>query len=113
MKPEVRVRPMNESDLPFADSLRELAGWNQTLVDWRRMLALSPSSQSASVETCAPQSGCFVAEWEGVLVGTVTILCYGKELAWIGMLLVHPESRGRGIGQTLLHHCLDHLRACH
>jgi GNAT superfamily N-acetyltransferase len=89
---------MTNADLPFADSLRQLAGWNQTLDDWRRLLAHDPS-------------GCFVAEWQGEPVGTITTTKYGPELAWIGMLLVHPERRRLGIGTALLRQAISHLEA--
>ncbi len=88
---------MRPGDLPFADSLRALAGWNQTLHDWRRFLEMSPE-------------GCVLAEWNGSAAGTATTLCYGPELAWIGMVLVHPEMRRRGIGRALLNHCIALLR---
>jgi ribosomal protein S18 acetylase RimI-like enzyme len=84
-------------DLPFADSLRALAGWNQTLGDWERFIAIAPE-------------GCFLAEWNGTPAGTATTIVYGPELAWIGMVLVHPEFRRRGIGQALLGKCIDSLR---
>jgi len=93
----IRLRLLTARDLPFADAVRAAAGWNQTLDDWRRFLALEPE-------------GCFLAEWEGKPAGTATTLIHGPELAWIGMVLVHPDSRRRGIGQALLRHCLEHLR---
>jgi GNAT superfamily N-acetyltransferase len=53
--------------------------------------------------------GCFVAEYEGRVVGTVTIACFERKLAWIGMMLVHPDFQGRGIGRKLMSRALDHL----
>jgi len=97
MKSELSLRAMTASDMPFADQLRALAGWNQTIQHWNQLLALAPS-------------GCFVAEWNGSPAGTATTICYGADLGWIGMLLVHPEFRSRGIGRALLAHCLEHLR---
>jgi ribosomal protein S18 acetylase RimI-like enzyme len=90
---------MRQSDMAFADSLRALAGWNQTMADWRRFLTMEPH-------------GCFLAEWDGVLAGTATTTVYGSDLAWIGMVLVHPEFRRRGIGRGLLLKCIEHLRDC-
>jgi GNAT superfamily N-acetyltransferase len=84
-------------DLPFADSVRAQAGWNQTIEDWKRFLAAEPT-------------GCFVAEWNCTLAGTATTIVYGRELAWIGMILVHPDYRRRGIGRALLHHCIEYLQ---
>lgn len=92
------LRPMTPADLPFADSVRAAVGWNQTLDDWRRFLAMEPD-------------GCFVAEWEGAPVGTATTTIYGEDLGWIGMVLVHPDFRRRGIGRALLVRCIEHLHA--
>ena len=97
MNSKIHLRHLIAADLEFADSLRTLAGWNQTPGDWQRFLA------------CEPR-GCFLAEWEGSPAGTATTTRYGTELAWIGMVLVHPDYRRRGIGQALLHHCLDSLQ---
>ena len=94
----LNVRTMVPSDLPFADSLRALAGWNQTLADWRRFLAMQPQ-------------GCFLAQWDGAPAGTATTVVYGSDLAWIGMVLVHPVYRRRGIGRGLLLKCIEHLQA--
>jgi ribosomal protein S18 acetylase RimI-like enzyme len=73
-----------------------LAGWNQTPADWERLLSLEPD-------------GCFLAEWNGAPAGTATTIIYGAGLAWIGMVLVHPEQRQRGIGRALLTQCIQHL----
>jgi GNAT superfamily N-acetyltransferase len=89
---------MGEADLAFADSLRALVGWNQTPADWRRLLTLEPE-------------GCFVAEWEGQPSGTATTTRHGDGLAWIGMVLVHPERRRHGLGRALLRRCIEHLDA--
>lgn len=92
-----RLRPLILSDLTFAHELSRAAGWNQTLTDWRRFLDLG-------------EGGCFLAEHEGGPAGTATTICYGADLAWIGMVLVHPAFRQRGIGTALLHGAIRHLR---
>jgi GNAT superfamily N-acetyltransferase len=96
MNPAIRLRPLSEADLGFADALRAGVGWNQTLNDWRRFLRMDPN-------------GCFVAEWNGTLAGTATTTLYRTDLAWIGMVLVEPASRKRGIGRALLEHCIEYL----
>jgi GNAT superfamily N-acetyltransferase len=97
MNASLRLRLLTRGDLSFADSLRGLAGWNQTIADWERFLALAPG-------------GCFLAEWDGTPAGTATTIVYGPALAWIGMVLVHPDHRRRGLGRALLERCLEHLR---
>jgi hypothetical protein len=39
----------------------------------------------------------FGIEREGRLVAITTAICYGRELAWIGMVLTDPEFRGQGL----------------
>ena len=96
----IELRPMTEADLVGADELRQLAGWNQTIGDWRRLLQLEPG-------------GCFVAVHNRVLAGTVTTTVHGSRLAWIGMMLVHPEHRRKGIATGLMQRALEYLRQRH
>ena len=96
MNSSLRLRLLTRADLPFADSVRALAGWNQTPDDWQRFLATEPD-------------GCFLAEWNGAPAGTATTTVYGPDLAWIGMMLVHPVYRRRGIGRALLERCIEYL----
>jgi GNAT superfamily N-acetyltransferase len=91
------IRCLCPDDLAAADRLRADLGWNQTILDWQRLLALSPE-------------GCFAAERNGRIVGTCTTVSYGDALAWIGMMMVHPADRGQGIGRALLRYGVDHLR---
>jgi GNAT superfamily N-acetyltransferase len=92
----VRLRVMTSADIPAGMRLKELAGWNQTAADWRRFLEGSPD-------------GCFVAAVDAQVRGTVTTIPFEARFAWIGMVLVDPEYRGRGIGTTLLETAIDYL----
>ena len=76
--------------------IRSLAGWNQTDNDWKRIFHYQPD-------------GCFVIECEGEAAGTATTTCYGNDLAWIGMVLVDPRFRRRGLATALMEHCLQFL----
>jgi GNAT superfamily N-acetyltransferase len=91
----ISIRSMTLSDVPAGMRLKELAGWNQTEADWRRYLDLQPD-------------GCFVAELDGVPVGTVATSIFGS-VAWIALVLVDPAVRGRGIGTALLNQALAFL----
>jgi ribosomal protein S18 acetylase RimI-like enzyme len=92
----LHIRTMTLEDTSAGMRLKELAGWNQTEEDWHRFLEASPD-------------GCFVAEWSGRLAGTVATIIYGNVVAWIGMVLVDPQFRGKGIGTALLTKALDDL----
>jgi len=92
----MKIRLLTEQDIPFGMRLKDIARWNQTPDDWKRFLALSPD-------------GCFVAEWEGQQAGTATTTTYGDRFGWVGMVLVAPEMRRKGIGTRLLKHAITHL----
>lgn len=91
------IRPMRAADIDGAMRLKEAAGWNQTPLDWKRLLRLEPA-------------GCFVDERDGVVAGTTTALRHGRDLAWIGMVLVLPEFRRQGIAKGLMEHALKWLQ---
>src|SRR5438105_1328482 len=89
------VRLMTEADVPLGMRLKAANGWNQTEADWRRYLELQPD-------------GCFVAALDGAPVGTLTSCIFGP-VAWIAMVLVAAEHRGRGLGKALMRHALEFL----
>lgn len=90
------IRRMRPDDIPAAMLLKQTAGWNQTEQDWANVLALEPE-------------GCWVYEADGKVAGSTTVVCYGQELAWIGMVLVLPDCRGRGYARALMEHALRFL----
>lgn len=92
----IHIRLMTGTDIPEAVRLKEIARWNQTAVDWERLLSASPE-------------GCFVAEHDGRVIGTSTTIVYENRFAWIGMLLVEPQYRGNGIGTALLERAIGYL----
>ncbi len=85
----VILRRLLASDIPAAVGLSEQAGWNQTFDDWRMLIDLTPE-------------GCLAIEVDGELAATTTLLCYGRRLAWIGMVLTKMSYRGRGYARRLL-----------
>ncbi|WP_246196764.1 GNAT family N-acetyltransferase [Aquisphaera giovannonii] len=88
---------MTIGDLALGRRLVAQAGWNQLEADWRRQMELQPD-------------GGFVAELDGVGVGTVTTCRFGP-VAWIAMMLVDEAYRGRGIGRALMVRALESLNA--
>ena len=94
----MNLRTLKTDDIAAGMRLKDLAGWNQTPADWRCFLESSPQ-------------GCFAAELDGQVVGTAATIIYEERFAWIGMVLVDPEFRGRGIGTRLLRKTIEHLDA--
>lgn len=93
----MEIRRLTPDDTDAVLRLVGLAGWNQTAADIRRLLALEPD-------------GCFAACDGGRVVGTTTTTTYGTALAWVGMVLVDPDFRRRGIASALMDAALEHLR---
>jgi GNAT superfamily N-acetyltransferase len=93
---DMHLRTMTKRDVSAGLRLKELAGWNQTAGDWNRFLGASPE-------------GCFVVEENGLVCGTATTICYEDRFAWIGMVLVDPKYRKRGIGTQLLEKTIEYL----
>ena len=89
-----KLRRLRAEDIPPAAQLSAQAGWNQTEEDWRTLLELSPE-------------GCLAIEVDGHLAATTTLLCYGRRLAWIGMVLTKAEYQRRGFARRLLAHALE------
>ena len=84
---------MRLADLQLGLRLTRQAGWNQTESDWLRFMDLQPR-------------GCFVAELDGVSVGTTTTCVFGA-VAWVAMVLVDVNARRKGVATALLNHALD------
>ncbi len=77
--------------------LSDAAGWNQTPDDWSRIISLAPDC-------------CFCVEAGGRVVATSSLLVYGGGLAWLGMVLTHPEHRRRGHARRLIDLALARAR---
>lgn len=90
MEPEV----LTLADLDDLLALCRAANWNQTEADWRRVLKLEP-------ELCLGirASGHIVAAAAAV---TYPALEGFPPLAWIGMVLTHPDHRGHGFARRLM-----------
>src|SRR5579871_2520069 len=88
------VRLLKEEDVAAATELSAEAGWNQTVDDWRMLLQLAPD-------------GCFGMDADGRLVSTATFVCFGRELAWIGMVLTTAAYRRRGFARKLLGQAIE------
>ncbi len=92
------VRLLTAEDIPAAMELKAAANWNQTELDWRNVLRLAPG-------------GCFAIDCGGRLAATATAVCFGRDLAWIGMVLTHPDMRRRGFARMLMEHAIAYLEA--
>ncbi len=89
------IRLPRREDLGDCLKLSRQAGWNQSAADWSRFLDLG-------------HPGCFVAERDNAVVGTVTTCRFG-DVGWVSMLLVEASCRGAGIGRNLFTKAIAYL----
>jgi len=92
----MNTRALTRNDLADLRTLVASANWNQLDGDWLRLLQLAPTT-------------CLGIEQDGHIVASATAISYGRDLAWIGMVLTLPEWRGRGFASTLLRALFDRL----
>ena len=93
----MQYRQMTVADVEAGFALSRAAGWNQRRDDWTLLLSRNPGRFVAAV---AP---------DGRVVGTAGAACYETALAWVCMVLVEADSRGRGLGTHLMGAVLERL----
>jgi GNAT superfamily N-acetyltransferase len=92
----VRIRRIKASDFRSIIRLTNEERWGFGIRDIKRMMAPQPG-------------GCLVAVLDKHLVGFTTAISYGRELAWIGNVVVHRKHRRGGIGSNLVQSAIGNL----
>jgi GNAT superfamily N-acetyltransferase len=87
---------MQRADIPFAVRLANLEGWGIPARDFKRILLLDAH-------------GSFIAMDGSQRVGLATSASFGKQVAWIGNVVVKERYRGKHIGQSLVEHSVRYL----
>jgi GNAT superfamily N-acetyltransferase len=98
-KSPVKLRKMALSDMDSLMKLKNAEGWNQLEKDWAVLINYKESVN-------------LVALLDDRIVGTVTAINYCNTVAWIGMMLVDRDYRGRGISKLLLKDVIEKLNSC-
>jgi len=91
---DANIRLLLPSDISGAIGVTRAAAWNQLPSDWERLLSLEPE-------------GCLMLESGGRMAATTTVVGYGRELAWVGMVLTAPEFRRRGFAESLIERAME------
>jgi len=85
--PAFHFQPLSPDLVPSACRLSTQAGWNQEEEDWHRLLRLNPDGVRVWVDT-------------GEVRASYSVMGYGGQVAWIGMILADLDYRGRGLGKA-------------
>jgi len=92
----VFVRPWTKADVDYVAESVKREGWGYVRRDMERCWQFEPN-------------GCFIAEVQNKPIGHVFSICYRK-IGWIGLLVVNPEKRGKGVGAILMQTAIDYLQ---
>lgn len=92
----MQTRSMTEADLPRAAALSARIGWNQLPADWAMFLR---EGEVRILNDDDPEC----------LAASAAILPYGRDLAWISMVLVRPDRRRAGLATALMRWAMERL----
>jgi GNAT superfamily N-acetyltransferase len=98
MSADLRMRPMRRDELDIVVEWAADEGWN-------------PGLHDADVFWATDPEGFVAAEADGELVGGGSIVSYDGRFGFMGLFIVAPAHRGRGVGRRLWIHRRDALRA--
>jgi GNAT superfamily N-acetyltransferase len=92
------LRRLLLSDAPQAHALSKALGWGLGLADWERMIVWGGR-------------GCFCIVKGDDLVAITLAIGYGRDRAWIGGVLTHPDHQRQGLATRVMTAALDYLKA--
>lgn len=96
MERELRLRAMTAVEVEQLVAWAAAEGWNPGLDDARTFWATDPD-------------GFLAAEWQGELIGGGAIVRHHADFGFMGLFIIRPEHRGRGLGRTLWYARRDRL----
>lgn len=88
MNSEFAVRPMRPGEL-------------ELVLEWARQEGWNPGLDDSLAFHDADPSGFFVGAVGEVPVGSISMVKYGDEFAFLGLYIVHPDFRGKGYGKAI------------
>jgi GNAT superfamily N-acetyltransferase len=86
---KTQLRQMTPEDATRGAALVKKIGWNQTAAIWEQTIRWSGN-------------GSFCLATDDELLATVIVICYGTELAWIGMVVTHPDYQRQGLARQMM-----------
>lgn len=91
------IGSMTSLDIERGMDLVRDAGWNQTPQDWSLLLRVGEAFG--------------IRNDSGLIIATAVVLHYPPAFAWIGMVLVDPAWRRRGLASRLIEHAVSRARS--
>ena len=93
---EYIVRPMKAEEVALAIEWAAQEGWN-------------PGCHDAASFHAADPNGFFVGELRGEPIGSISAVAYDEHFGFIGLYIVRPDFRGKGLGLRIWQHAMAYL----
>lgn len=84
----------------------------ERLLDWAAAEGWNPGLHDDTPFHAADPRGYFVAVHEGNAIGGISAVKYSADFGFLGLYIVRPEFRGRGVGMRLWTTAVDYLAGC-
>ncbi len=94
---KLQLRQMTPEDGERGAELVKKIGWSQSAATWEQTIRWSGD-------------GGFCLTVGDELIATVIVMTYGTDLAWIGMVVTHPDYRRQGLAQRMMEVGLDYAQ---
>lgn len=94
----IQIVRMRSEDISSAIRLSNQEKWETPRSDLERILFLNPR-------------GSFIAFENRSKVGIITTVAFGRDLAWIGNVIVDKKHRGKHVGQLMVNYAVAYLKA--
>jgi ribosomal protein S18 acetylase RimI-like enzyme len=78
-------------------------------IDWAAQEGWNPGLHDAHCFHAADPNGFFIGELQGEPVGTISAVAYDEHFGFIGLYIVRPEFRGKGLGFRIWQHAMNYL----
>ncbi|MEM5343168.1 GNAT family N-acetyltransferase [Paraburkholderia azotifigens] len=77
--------------------------------DWAAQEGWNPGLHDAHCFRAADPNGFFIGEWRGEPVGSISAVAYDAQFGFIGLYIVRPAFRGKGLGLRMWQHGIEYL----
>ncbi|HWL51801.1 MAG TPA: GNAT family N-acetyltransferase [Chthoniobacteraceae bacterium] len=81
-----------------------------TVLGWAQAEGWNPGLRDADAFWSADPDGFHAMEYEGELIGSASTVVYAGRLGFVGLFIVRPEWRGRGLGSAFWNGFIDRMR---
>jgi GNAT superfamily N-acetyltransferase len=78
-------------------------------IEWAAQEGWNPGCHDAACFQAADPRGFFVGELHGEPIGSISAVAYDEHFGFIGLYIVRPDCRGKGLGLRIWRHAMAYL----